>query len=90
MYQAAWMSSSSSPLQEALSPTREGLLEKGWRQISNIAGLHLQASPVFHTSSSDVGITLWVLDIGIPDANYEDGSAQGLDELDPQGKETPT
>ena len=26
------------PLQEALSPTREGLLEKGWRQISNMDG----------------------------------------------------
>ena len=42
-----------------------------------------------HSGATDVGITLWVLDIGIPDANYEDGPAQGLDELDPQGKKTP-
>ena len=40
--------------------------------------------------ASDVGITLRVLDIGIPDANYEDGPARGLDELDPQGKKIPT
>jgi hypothetical protein len=36
----------------------------------------------------DVGITLRVLDIVIPGANYEDGPAQGLDELDTQGIST--
>jgi hypothetical protein len=36
----------------------------------------------------DVGITLQVLGITIPGANYEDGPAQGLDELNPQGIST--
>jgi hypothetical protein len=31
---------------------------------------------------SDVGITLRVLDIVIPDTDYQDGPAQGLDKLD--------
>jgi hypothetical protein len=31
----------------------------------------------------DVSITLRVPDIAIPGANYEDGSSQGLDKLDP-------
>ena len=33
-------------------PQRVRVCRKGWRQISNIAALHHQASPVFHTSSS--------------------------------------
>ncbi|KAK1628903.1 hypothetical protein QYE76_003218 [Lolium multiflorum] len=48
-------------------------------------------------NTGDVGITLRVLDIAIPGANYEAGPAQGLDELDLhapqlglQGKKTPT
>ncbi|KAK1649922.1 hypothetical protein QYE76_067727 [Lolium multiflorum] len=39
-------------------------------------------------SSGDVGITLRVLDIAIPGANYEDGPAQGLDKLDLQALTT--
>ena len=49
-----------------------------------------------HSGATDVGITLRVLDIAIPGANYEAGPAQGLDELDLhapqlglQGKKTP-
>ena len=42
----------------------------------------------FRPLGIDVGITLRVPNIAIPDTDYEDGPAQGLDKLDPQGIST--
>jgi hypothetical protein len=36
----------------------------------------------------DVDITFRVLDIAMPGTNYEDGSTQGLNKLDPQETST--